>query len=108
MFRTMVNTQQNAFMYVVMDENHQRRKLTNQEIFEGFRQIQQQLHRGQYRDSNNEVKAVNGDLTKLRHVPGLSEAALKAGRELRACQQQCFRDMRTARLRNSICMRQMR
>ena len=96
-FRTMVNTQKNAFMYVVMDENNQRRRLTPQEILGGMKQIQRALHKGQYRDSNNEVKAVNGDLTKLRHVPGLSQSALKAGEKLRACKSHRFPDIHNAR-----------
>ena len=96
-FRTMVNTQKNAFMYVVMDENNQRRRLTPQEILGGMKQIQRALRKGQYRDSNNEVKAVNGDLTKLRHVPGLSQSALKAGEKLRACKSHRFPDIHNAR-----------
>ena len=62
-----------------------------------MKQIQRALHKGQYRDSNNEVKAVNGDLTKLRHVPGLSQSALKAGEKLRACKSHRFPDIHNAR-----------
>ncbi|CAE7431406.1 anks1b [Symbiodinium sp. CCMP2592] len=78
LFRTMVNTQGNAFIYSVADENHESRALTTKEILEGQKQIQQKLLRGQYLDINNQLKPINGDLTKLRFVPGLSEAALKA------------------------------
>ncbi|CAE7407650.1 anks1b [Symbiodinium sp. CCMP2592] len=78
LFRTMVNTQGNAFIYSVADENHESRALTTKEILEGQKQIQQKLLRGQYLDINNQLKPINGDLTKLRFVPVLSEAALKA------------------------------
>ena len=80
LFRTMVNTQQNAFMYsVAEDDSNRQRRLTSQEILDGLRDIQRELHRGQYRDINNEVKAVKGDLGKVRFVPRLSDAALKVG-----------------------------
>ena len=78
LFRTMVNTQQNAFIYHVQDDRGGRRPLTNKEIMDGQKEIQQQLVKGQYLDTNNQVKAVNGDLSKVRFIPNLSHAALKA------------------------------
>jgi len=78
LFRTMVNTQQNAFIYYVPDEKNGRRPLTSKEITDGQKQIQQQLIKGQYLDINNQVKAINGDLSKVRFAPDLSPAALKA------------------------------
>ncbi|CAE7598782.1 unnamed protein product [Symbiodinium sp. CCMP2592] len=79
LFRTMVNTQQNAFMYSVPDENNGLRQLTSQEITGGMKQIQQLLSKGQYLDVNNQVKAIKGDLGKVRFAPEISQAALKAG-----------------------------
>ena len=81
LFRTMVNTQRNAFMYGVAEDDgsNRQRRLTSKEILGGLREVLRQLHTGQYRDINNEVKAIKGDLSKVRFVPGLSKAAHKAG-----------------------------
>ncbi|CAE7470024.1 unnamed protein product, partial [Symbiodinium sp. CCMP2456] len=77
LFRTMVNTQHNAFMYCVPDENNQRRPLTGKEILDGLKEIQQKLVKGQYHDMSNQVRPINGDLSKVRFA-GVGPAAEKA------------------------------
>lgn len=76
MFRTMVNLQPNAHVYTVHDVNGAR-QLTNEDISKGAIELYEAAAKGKYLDVNGEMKAVQGDLTKLRHVPGLSQAALK-------------------------------
>ena len=79
LFRTMVNLQKNAYMYAVPDSEAAggRRMLGNEEIAKGFLEVMGQLHNGLYTDVTGALKLVNGDLTKLRHAPGLSLAAQK-------------------------------
>lgn len=75
-FRTMINLEPNAYMYARHDaEGH--RMMTNKEIQKGAQEIYRSLCYGMYVDSNNENKAVNGDLSKLRYVPNMSAAAMK-------------------------------
>lgn len=80
LFRTMVNLQRNAYMYAVPDPNTKggKRLLGNDEIGEGFLEVMQRLRNGMYTDVAGALKPVNGDLTKLRHAPGLTLAAQKA------------------------------
>ena len=81
LFRTMVNLQQNSFMYTVPNEDSSgHRSLSNLEIMKGLQEIQKALHNGKYLDVNNQHKAVKGDLSKVRYVPRLSAAARKATR----------------------------
>ena len=78
LFRTLVNLQPNAYMYTAVDlETGSRRLLTNQELEKGVREVYQQLDKGIYVDVSGAHKAVKGDLTKVKHVPNLSEAAKK-------------------------------
>ena len=74
LFRTMVNTQKNAYMFTAPDpHNGGTRPLTNEEIIEGVTEVTRHLW-GNYVDINGMEKAVNGDLTKLWHIPRLSTA----------------------------------
>ena len=77
LFRTLVNLQQNAFMYAVPDPNTpgRNRMLTNSEIAAGSLEVMGKLNNGLYTDITGALKPVNGDFTKLRHVAGLSPAA---------------------------------
>ena len=76
LFRTMINLQGNAFMHTVPDEETGgRRALTNEEIHKGVCEIQRLMCTGKYRDVSGELKAVKGDLSKVRYVHGLSNAA---------------------------------
>ena len=78
LFRTLVNLQPNAYMYTAVDlETGSRRLLTNQELEKGVREVYQQLDKGIYVDASGAHKAVKGDLTKVKHVPNLSEAPKK-------------------------------
>ena len=78
LFRTMINLQPNASKFTVANaEGRGRRDLTNDELKMAAQEIYNSMQYGMYVDINGENKAVNGDLTKLRHVPGLSAAAHK-------------------------------
>ena len=76
-FRTCVNLQPNTYMYVHRDQEGGGRLMTNEEIGQGCKELMTHLRNGKYIDITGELKAVKGDVTKLRHVPGLSEAAKK-------------------------------
>ena len=84
LFRSCINLEPNAYMCRTQGADGTVRHMTTKEIEEGIQEIYRKMHHGIYIDSNNEQKAVNGDLTKLRYVPGLSEAALKALSNLEA------------------------
>ena len=77
LFRTLVNLQQNSFMYAVPDPQApgRNRMLTNAEIAAGSLEVMSKLDNGLYTDITGALKPVNGDFTKLRHVAGLSPAA---------------------------------
>ena len=78
LFRTMVNLQRNTFMYAVPNEEAPGyRMLEAAEITKGMHEIQQALSNGKYHDLAHTLKPVNGDLSKVRYVPGLSPAAKK-------------------------------
>ncbi|CAE7251314.1 pfh1 [Symbiodinium natans] len=77
LFRTMVNLQQNTFMYATIDEQGDHRKFSNLEILHGLNEIQNALHHGKYMDISNQIKPVKGDLSKVKYSIGLSEAAKK-------------------------------
>ncbi|WP_422020788.1 hypothetical protein [Pyruvatibacter mobilis] len=79
LFRTMVNLQPNAYIYAVPEEDGsgRQRMLTNEEICAGARELMGALRVGKYVDIAGELKAIQGDFTKLRHAPALSAAAKK-------------------------------
>ena len=79
LFRTLVNLQKNAYMYSIPDPtaDGRLRMMTREEIAKGAMEVYAHLHNGLYNDISGELKPVNGDLTKLRHVPTLSPAAHK-------------------------------
>ena len=85
LFRTNINLQPNAYMFTVPDpEGPGRRMMTTKEIEEGVQEIYRKVNYGVYVDTNNDRKAVNGDMTKLRFVPNLSVAAHKVLNNLEA------------------------
>ena len=78
LFRTMVNLQKNTYIYQVSDDRTGRiAPLSNDDIAKGAIDVGRKLHKGTYTDSTGAVKAVGGDMTKLRHVPDLTPAAHK-------------------------------
>jgi len=80
LFRTRVNQQPNANAYIYVAQQNDvdgQRAMTPKEIEHGAQEIYRKLRQGVYVDVNNQNKAVNGDLSKLRYVPGLSAAAQK-------------------------------
>ena len=73
-FRTMVNLQKNTYVYTTYDEDGSKRPMENHEIVCAA----DELYRGliaTYIDIAGQRKAVNGELSKLKHVPTLSAAA---------------------------------
>ena len=78
-FRTKVNLQQNAYVYAVPDNNNpgRTRMLSSDEVSEGAEELLKTPATGKYLDITGEFKAVQGDMTKLRHVPGMGAAARK-------------------------------
>ena len=80
LFRTMINLQPNASKFTVANaEGRGRRDLTNDELKMAAQEIYNSMQYGMYVDINGENKAVNGDLTKLRHVPGPSAEGVCLG-----------------------------
>lgn len=77
LFRTRVNQLPNSNAYIHMNDADGQRAMTPTEIEHGAQEIYRKLRQGVYVDVNNQNKAVNGDLSKLRYVPGLSAAAQK-------------------------------
>lgn len=78
LFRTMINLQPNAFVFATRDaDTGAVRKLKDIEIEQGVKEIYRNLEQGTYVDVNGQNKAIKGDLSKLRHVPKLSDAAKK-------------------------------
>jgi hypothetical protein len=78
LFRTNINLQPNAYMFTTQDaDGTGHRMMTTKEIQDVVQEVYRKVNNGIYIDSNNEQKAVKGDLTKLRYVPGLSPAAHK-------------------------------
>ena len=79
LFRTMVNLQENAYIYALPDPEAKGRlrEMTREEIAKGAAEIYEHLHNGLYTDAAGELRPVNGDLTKLRQVPTLTLAARK-------------------------------
>lgn len=73
LFRTRVNLQPNAYMFRTQDaDGTNRRHMTTKEIETAVQGVYRKLHHGTYVDINNENKAVNGDLAKLRYVRSLT------------------------------------
>ena len=80
LFRTRVNQMPNASAYIYVNQENGadgHRTMTPKEIEQGAQEIYRKLRQGVYVDVNNQNKAINGDLSKLRYVPGLSAAAQK-------------------------------
>ena len=90
LFRTMVNLQQNTYIYSAPtaenkgQEGAKTQEEVNQEIANGAKELLGNLRHGEYLDIGGAKKFVNGDLTKLRHVPGLSVTAKKLLGDLEA------------------------
>ena len=75
-FRSAVNLSRTWFTYVSASATGEVEQLTPEEIGEGAKQIYRALD-GKYVDVNNRKQNVKGDMTKVRHVPGLGKAAHK-------------------------------
>eukprot|EP00435_Cladocopium_sp_Y103_P028722 s3575_g7.t1 len=76
LFRTRINQAPNAYMFMKLDEDGGgRRLMTTKEIQAPTQEVYRQLHFGTYLDTNNELNPVNGDLSKVAYVPGLSVGA---------------------------------
>ena len=75
-FRSAVNLRMTRFTRVFASPKTQGEQLTPEEIGEGPKQIYRALD-GKYGDVHNRKQKVVGDMTKVRHVPGLGKAAHK-------------------------------
>ncbi|CAE7380631.1 anks1b, partial [Symbiodinium sp. CCMP2592] len=53
------------------------KKMTGEEFLQGSTELREQLQRGKYVDITGAQKSVQGDFSKVQHVPGLSAAAKK-------------------------------
>ena len=85
LFRTMVNLQSNSYMYAKPDADSGGLKMMPaEEITKGALEVRRNLRNGLYLDINGGYRAVNGDLSKIHHVPGLSAAAKKVLMNLEA------------------------
>ena len=78
LFRTMVNLQSNAYIYAMPDADSGALKMMSAaEITQGASEVRRLLRDGCYPDINGCTKYVNGDLSKIHHVPGLDPCAKK-------------------------------
>ena len=85
LFRTNINLQPNAYMFTTQAvDGTGRRMMTTKEIEAGVQEVYRKVKEGLYIATNNEQKAVKGDLSKLRYVPNLSVAAHKVLNNLEA------------------------
>ena len=74
MFRSSINLTQSLFAYERNNNTDAGSKLTPQDLEEGAISIARALW-GKYKDVNGKSQSVGGDMTKVRYVPGLSDAA---------------------------------
>ena len=79
LFRTMVNLQGNTYFY-----SQGGKKITSDEFLQGSTELRDQLLRGKYTDITGAQKSVQGDFSKVQHVPGLSAAAKKLAQDCNA------------------------
>lgn len=85
LFRTLVNLQKNTYMFAVPNEaGPGLRMLTSAEIGKAAMELYEALQKGKYVDCSGARKAINGDLSKLRHVPNLSSEAKRLLSEMEA------------------------
>ena len=85
LFRTKVNLQQNTSIYSApVAESGKKQDEINKAIADGARELLSHIRNGEYLDISGAKKPVKGDLTKLRHVPGLSVEAKKLLGDLEA------------------------
>eukprot|EP00975_Prorocentrum_lima_P049348 10324562-Prorocentrum_lima.AAC.1 len=61
-------------MYAVVEDG-KRRQLTPEELKVGHTQIYDLVEKGKYVDAGGEMKAINGDYTKIKFAEGLTKAA---------------------------------
>ena len=74
MFRSSLNLSQSLYAYERKNGKATGAQFTPQDIENGAVAIAQALW-GKYKDVNGRLQTVNGDITKVSYVPGLSEAA---------------------------------
>ena len=74
LFRSSVNLSQSLYAYERNNNKATGAKFTPADLEEGAVAIATALW-GKYKDVNGKWQSVNGDMTKVNYVPGLSEAA---------------------------------
>ena len=73
-FRSAINLRRTLYSYENAATDDGRRAFTSEELQDGAVRICKALN-GKWKDMNGVLRPVNGDMTKMRHVPGLSPAA---------------------------------
>ena len=74
MFRSSLNLSQSLYAYERTNHKATGAKFTPRDLETGAVAIAEALW-GKYKDVNGKLQTVNGDITKVSYVPGLSEAA---------------------------------
>ena len=74
LFRSSINLTQSLFAYERKNNKATGAKFTPEDLEEGAIAIAKALW-GKYKDVNDRLQNVGGDMTKVRYVPGLSDAA---------------------------------
>ena len=73
-FRSAINFSRTLYSYENVNTDGGKRSLSAKELEEGAISICKAL-RGNFKDQDGKMRGVNGDMTKIRYVPGLSIAA---------------------------------
>ena len=76
LFRSTINLSRTLYSYSTVSTPEGKKPITAQELEKGAIALCKALH-GKYRDIDGRLQSVKGDITKLRHVPGLSPAATR-------------------------------
>ena len=74
LFRSAINLSRILYSYETVVNEDGKKGITAEELEKGAVSLCKALH-GKYRDMNGKMQSVKGDITKIRHVPGLSAAA---------------------------------
>ena len=74
LFRSAINLSRTLYSYESAATEEGRRGFTAEELQDGAISLCKALH-SSYRDLDGRMRGVQGDITKIRHVPGLSHAA---------------------------------
>ena len=74
LFRSAINLSRSLYSYESVISDEGKKGITAEELEKGAVALCKALH-GKYLDVNGKMQSVKGDITKIRHVPGLTAAA---------------------------------